>query len=335
VADVRWFGLNDYEHLIVPDLRSLGLEIATEGEEPAKVAVVMNHDLAPLVWRYVQRHRTPYISYVWDLPPFRLGDGRSDYVISVDGRLVTLPRLGSRYITRRGYYSRLHFVARHAAAVWTPSIASAGDVERRFEVGATAVQYCYNSRLFPDPDTLSKSGTGGQKRHAPKGSSELSLLTISRLTPPKNHEAVVRAAARLGRGTRVEVIGRGPSQASIEHLARTLGVSCRFWSGLSGEQVVAAYRNASVTVCPSRFEGLGLTGIESSLCGTPVAASDIAAHREFLGSAAQFFSLDDDDGLARAIEQARAAGPPPTAHFASLTIPAAARRFFDRLQGHL
>jgi glycosyltransferase involved in cell wall biosynthesis len=323
VADVRWFAFNDYERLIVPDLRSLGLAIATEGDEPAKVAVVMNHDLAPVMWRYARRHRVPYISYVWDLPPFRLGQGRSDYVVPIDGSLLTLPRLGARYTTRRGYYSRLHFVARHAAAVWSPSIASAGDVRRRFGVDANAVQYCYNSRLFQKMEP------------APERSGSLSLLTISRLTPPKNHEAVIRAAARLGPGVSVEVIGRGPSQPNIEQLARSLGVSCRIRTGLSGEEVVEAYRTASVTVCPSRFEGLGLTGIESALCGTPVAASDIAAHREFLGPAAHFFTLDDDESLVRAIEAARAAGPPPTSHFASLTIPAAARRFFDHLQTHL
>jgi glycosyltransferase involved in cell wall biosynthesis len=88
-------------------------------------------------------------------------------------------------------------------------------------------------------------------------------------------------------------------------------------------------------VCPSRFEGLGLTGIESAVCGTPVAASDIPAHREFLASAAHFFTLDDDDSLVAAIERARTSAPPPAADFQSLTIEAAAQRFFDQLQCHL
>jgi glycosyltransferase involved in cell wall biosynthesis len=335
VTDVRWFAVNDYEQLILPDLRSLGLEIATEGDEPAKIAVVMNHDLAPVVWCYARRHRVPYISYVWDLPPFRLGSGSSDHVIPLGSSLVTLPRLGSRYITRRGYYSRLDFVARHAASVWTPSVASAADVRRRFDVEANAVQYCYNSRLFRESEPVREQSSNRGRAQTGDGCAIKSLLTISRLTPPKNHEAVVRAAARLGNNVSVEVIGRGPSQANIEQLARSLGVPCRIRTGLSGDEVVQAYRAASVTVCPSRFEGLGLTGIESALCGTPVAASDIAAHQEFLGDAAHFFTLDDDESLVRAIEAANAAGPPPTAHFASLTIPAAARRFFDHLQERL
>jgi glycosyltransferase involved in cell wall biosynthesis len=150
--------------------------------------------------------------------------------------------------------------------------------------------------------------------------------------PPKNHEAVVRAAARLG--ARVELIGRGPSQAAIQALAERLGVPLRVRTGLPGPAVVASYQQASVVVCPSRFEGLGLTGIEAAVCGAPVVASDIAPHREFLGDTPHYFTLDDDDSLVTAIEAARLADP-PTAHFATLTIAAAARRFYDELSALL
>ncbi len=326
-VDVRWFAQNDYERLVIPDLERLGLTIATEGDDSAQLALVMNHDLAPAAWRYAGRRRTPYISYVWDLPPFRLGSGRSDHVISMNRHLLALPRLGRRYTTRRGYYSRLEFVAHRAAAVWTPSVTTAVDVQRRFSITAIPILYCYNSRLF--------RSDGGVDHRSPAGrrGGPLTLLTISRLTPPKNQEAVIRVAARLD--ARVEIIGRGPMQPRLEQLAQSLGVTCRIRSGLTGEEIVAAYRHASVVVCPSRFEGLGLTGIESAICGTPIAASDIPTHREFLGAAAHFFTLDDDDDLARAIEEARVAGPPPTTHFESLTIPSAARRFFDGLSQYL
>jgi glycosyltransferase involved in cell wall biosynthesis len=323
VADIRWFGRNDYEHLIVPDLCRFGLDIAVSGDEPAALAVAMNHDLAPAVWRYCHRHRVPFVSYVWDLPPSRIGEGRYDPVVSLGGRLATVPRIGGpRYTTRRGYYSRLRFVASHARAVWTPSAASAVDVSRHFGLAPTVVQYCYNSDLF-GPECARNRPTDDADASA------LRLLSVSRLVAPKNHEAVIRAAARLG--AQVDVIGRGSSHDAIRALAQRLGVPLRVRSGLSGAQVVAAYQHASVVVCPSRFEGLGLTGIEAALCGTPVVASDIEAHREFLGDSPHYFTLDDDDSLVAAIELARTSGPPPTAHFASLTIGTAAGRFFDEL----
>jgi glycosyltransferase involved in cell wall biosynthesis len=330
VADVRWFGLNEYEHLIVPDLQRCGLEIATTGDARAKVALVMNHDLAPSAWRYARRHRIDLISYVWDLPPFRLGEGGPDHIVPILGHLVTLPRLGPRYATRRGYYSRLRFVARRAAAVWTPSVASAAAVARRFDVATEPVPYCYDSRLFT-PDT--HSANAGPGPTPPSDPDRLTLLSVSRLTPPKNHAAVVRAAATLG--AHVEFVGTGPEKTALEALAGHLGVPCSFRSRLSGQELRATYRRATVVVCPSRFEGLGLTGIEAAICGTPVVASDIPAHREFLGPAAHFFTLDDDATLVDAIGRARAAGAPPTAHLARLTIDAAARRFFDRLRSRL
>ncbi len=304
----------------------MGLDIATTGIEPAAVALSMNHDLAGAAWRYARRTRVPLLTYVWDLPPFRLGEGRADYVLSVRGHLLRLPRLRGRYTTRRGYYSRLRYAARHAEAVWTPSSASAADVARRFGVAAVPVPYCFNSDLFT-PSLRVERDALRRPDHPTV------LLSVSRLTAPKNHEAVLRAAARLR--ACVELIGRGPVQPQLEALAQRLGVACQIRSGLATADLIATYRRASVVVCPSRFEGLGLTGIEAAMCGVPVVASDIPAHREFLGPAAHFFTLDDDDSLATALEHALSSGPPPVAHFASLTIEAAAQRFFDRLQHHL
>jgi len=304
----------------------MGLDIATGGTEPAAVVLCMNHDLAGAAWRHARRARVPLLTYVWDLPPFRLGEGEADYVVSVRGHLLRLPRLRGRYTTRRGYYSRLRYAARHAQGVWTPSATSAADVARRFGVAAVPVPYCFNSDLFT-PSLRMERDAG-----APHGG-PIVLLSVSRLTTPKNHQAVLRAAARMGAS--VELVGRGPAQPELEALAQQLGVACRIRSGLSSSELVATYHRASVVVCPSRFEGLGLTGIEGAMCGVPVAASDIPAHREFLGPAAHFFTLDDDDSLETAIARGLASGSPPVAHFTALTIEAAAQRFFDRLQPYL
>src|SRR5439155_214835 len=130
------------------------------------------------------------------------------------------------------------------------------------------------------------------------------------LTPHKNQAAVIRAAARLESKTTVRIIGRGPERASLERLAATLGVACSIESDLTETDMVTAYRTAEVVVCPSTFEGFGLTPMEAIATATPVVASDIPPHREFLGASPHFFTLGDDDGLAAAIAAARS-GPPP------------------------
>jgi hypothetical protein len=44
--DIRWFAPNDYTKLIVSDLRSRGLTVATDGGRPASLVVTMSGSLA-------------------------------------------------------------------------------------------------------------------------------------------------------------------------------------------------------------------------------------------------------------------------------------------------
>lgn len=72
------------------------------------------------------------------------------------------------------------------------------------------------------------------------------------------------------------------------------------------------YRNASCVVAHSHLESYGLTGIEALSVGTPVAASDIPAHREFCGTAAHYYDPSDAGALTAAVRQAIQAGAPAT-----------------------
>src|SRR2546422_1155735 len=161
------------------------------------------------------------------------------------------------------------------------------------------------------------------------------LLTVSHLTPHKNHAAVIRAAARLEPKTTVRIIGRGPERAFLERLAATLGVACSIESDLTETDMVTAYRTAEVVVCPSTFEGFGLTPMEAIATATPVVASDIPPHREFLGASPHFFTLDDNDGLVAAIGAARAGPPPAPDVLSGVTIDSAAERVSAGLMPYL
>jgi glycosyltransferase involved in cell wall biosynthesis len=161
------------------------------------------------------------------------------------------------------------------------------------------------------------------------------LLSVSHLTPHKNHAAVIRAAARLEPKTPVRIIGKGPERASLERLAATLGVRCTFESELTEIEMVTAYQTAEVVVCPSTFEGFGLTPMEAIATATPLVVSDIPPHREFLGTSPQFFTLDDDESLVVAIGAARAGPPPARATLSDVTIDAAVERFWVGLMPYL
>lgn len=311
--DVRWFAPNPFAELVVPRLQQLGLRIATAGDEPARLAVAMSGTTAERAWRYARKHRCPYVLYIWDLPPWRLGTGHADVVWWGFGRFFRLPPLRRRYRQSRGYFSRLRFMAARARAVWAPSRASVASVTERFGVPCAHVPYCYDSNRFLPP---ARAADGPPH-----------IVTVSRLEPSKNQQAVLRAAARLSPALPVRLIGWGSQEPALRRLAAELAVDCSFASGLSDAAVVTAYRQASVAVCPSRFEGFGLSPIEAAACGTRVVASDIPPHREFVGRAARFFSLDDEADLVTAIRDALAGAPPDPAAVQALTIPAAADRF--------
>ena len=319
IDDIRWFAPNTFCTLVVPRLRERGLAIALDGDRPARVAVAMDAQVATAAYAYAARTRCPLIHYVWDLPPWRLGRGRHDWVWHVRGRFLRVPRPGRRYPERPGYYSRLRFVALRAREVWVPSEQTAASVRERWGVECRRVPFCFDSdRFTPAPATRVRG-----------------LLTISRLTPQKNHAAVIRAAARFEPKLAVRFIGSGPEQRALEQLALELGVSCTIESGLSDAAVVTAYRGAEVVICPSSFEGFGLTPLEAIACGRPVVVSDIPPHREFLGTAPRFFALGDDDGLVAAIAAARSGSAPASEVLRPLRIEAAVERFSAGLAPYL
>ncbi len=313
MIDVRWFAPNRFAALVVPRLAQLGFTIATDGDAPARLALAMSGSVAERAFRYASTRRCPCVLYLWDLPPWSLGDGGADHVWWTLGRFVRLPRVGRRYLERRGYYSRLRFMARRARAVWVPSTFTRHYVAARFGVTPRQVPYCYDSdRFVPLPREASQP---------------LQLVSVSRLQPYKNQQAVISAAARLGSGASVRLIGEGPEERELRGLAERLGVPCSIEGGLSETEVVQAYRQASVVVCPSRFEGFGLSPVEAIACGTPVVASDIPAHREFVNGAARFFALDDEADLTAAVSAALAGSRPDPAAVRALMIDAAAGRF--------
>ncbi|HYL54622.1 MAG TPA: glycosyltransferase, partial [Gemmatimonadales bacterium] len=172
---------------------------------------------------------------------------------------------------------------------------------------------------------------------APAAGPRAGLLSVSRLTPQKNHAAVIRVAARFRPALAVRIVGSGPERDGLTRLARELGVPCTIDSGLAEAEIVTAYRSAEVLVCPSRFEGFGLTPLEGVACGVPTVASDIPPHREFLGTAVHFFTLDDEESLVAAVTAARSGSPSRHAGdvLAGLTIDAAAERFASGLAPYL
>ena len=319
--DIRWFAPNRYTTLVVSELRASGLAIATEGVDPASLVVSMSGTTALQAWRFAQRHGCPMVLYLWDLPPKATSAGTFDPVFSIGRHLLRIPRLTGGFGRRRGHYSRLRFIASRSREVWVPSQTSRDLVRGRFGIDARRLPYCYDSGRFQQQPVA---------KDVPP-----TLLTVGRLQPHKDHSATLRVANLLGMEVQVRLIGRGPELQRLQELARSLSVRCRIDTDLDDAGVADAYRRARVVVCPSRFEGFGLTPIEAVASGTPVAASDIPPHREFVGAAARLFPLDDYGAMAETVAQSLEDDPPNAEAISDLTVAAAAGRFLTCFQSLL
>lgn len=132
----------------------------------------------------------------------------------------------------------------------------------------------------------------------------------------KNHGVVIEAARELkSRGSMrcILVTGHGvdprhPAYGTeLEERVAETGVAShyRIMGVVEHELVQAMMICANALLNPSRFEGWSTTVEEAKACGTPLILSDLRVHREQAPDA-RFFTADDVQGLANAIE-----GAPP------------------------
>ncbi len=72
---------------------------------------------------------------------------------------------------------------------------------------------------------------------------------------------------------------------------------------VTDDETVYLYRNARMSLFPSRYEGSGIPALEAMAHGLPVIVSDIPVMREVTGGAALTIPLDKPASLAEAMSQ--------------------------------
>lgn len=100
--------------------------------------------------------------------------------------------------------------------------------------------------------------------------------TVTRLFAVKGIDVLIEAFAKAlpqVPAARLLIVGDGPLRSDLEALARSLGVAGRVVFAGFTDDVQTHYRLFTVTVVPSREEGLGMVAVESLMAGTPVIAS--------------------------------------------------------------
>jgi glycosyltransferase involved in cell wall biosynthesis len=185
----------------------------------------------------------------------------------------------------------------------------------RFPAERTTVlpHFVDRARFYPGPprrDLRDALGTGAAHL----------MLFVGRVAPNKGVPALIELAGLL-RDVKpaVHLVVAGDDsdvyQAEAEFCRRRafeLGIYERvhFLGHVSDEELVDAYRSATVLVMPSRHEGFCIPALEAFACGVPVLAARAGALNETVGDAGLTFAVDDVKGMERLVRRVLEAKEP-------------------------
>jgi glycosyltransferase involved in cell wall biosynthesis len=134
-------------------------------------------------------------------------------------------------------------------------------------------------------------------------------LFAGKLVPSKRPLNVIRAAARLGSGVTVLIVGAGPLELAMRTEAERLNVDVRFTGFLNQTEIGRAYAVADVLSLPSdAAETWGLVVNEALATGLPCVVSDevgCAIDLIHEGETGYLHPLDDVDAQADRFEKVR------------------------------
>lgn len=138
-------------------------------------------------------------------------------------------------------------------------------------------------------------------------SSEPFVLAVGKISPRKNINVIIEAIARIKNSithSLVVVGGNGWEYKSVKEFVKKEGLEDRvhFLGYVTDEELHFLYKQASVFVYPSLFEGFGLTILEAMASGCPVITSNISCLPEIAGDAAQLINPNSVQEVSEAIE---------------------------------
>ena len=107
-------------------------------------------------------------------------------------------------------------------------------------------------------------------------------MTVGSRNPNKNLQFVENLSRKFSEQTFVLVTNYNTNIFASNKLKN--GNNLIYATDISDEKLIALYSKADAVLCPSSYEGFGITLIESLALETNVIASDIPAHVEVGGS---------------------------------------------------
>jgi glycosyltransferase involved in cell wall biosynthesis len=131
------------------------------------------------------------------------------------------------------------------------------------------------------------------------------FVHVGSLTHVKDQAMLLHAFAAVRQAephARLDIVGGGPLQATLQHLACALGVAdaVRLVSEVDHAALPSVYQSGSAFVLSSRHEAQGMVAVEAAACGLPIAGTCVGVIPE-LAAPDAVVPVGDAAALARSM----------------------------------
>lgn len=132
------------------------------------------------------------------------------------------------------------------------------------------------------------------------------ILTVSTISPRKNIDTLINAFNLIKNRTDANLVivgSNGWLYESIYKLVDKLDLNDRviFTGKVNDDELKILYKNSSLFVYPSLYEGFGLPPLEAMSYGVNILVSDVKCLREVLGDSVKYFSPRDHVKLSNSL----------------------------------
>ena len=128
------------------------------------------------------------------------------------------------------------------------------------------------------------------------------ILTVSTISPRKNIDGLIKAFNLLKEQIPHNLIIAGKNGWNYEYVFRLvdeLKLNDRVWftGAVTDDELKLLYKNASLFVYPSYYEGFGLPPLEAMACGCPTLVSNVTSLPEVVGNEEMTFNPYDERNI--------------------------------------
>lgn len=207
------------------------------------------------------------------------------------------------FIVNPAWYSKAYYLyyklmtpilARNAKSIVTVSYYSKKEISRIYPILKDKIHVIYNALS----DKFKVNYIGEKSTPIDKY-----ILSVSSMDPRKNFPRLVEAFMKLENiPYKLYIIGGKPKNFGEMIFSNYSEDRVKFLGYVSDDELVDYYKDASLFVYPSLFEGFGIPPLEAMSQGTPILLSDIEVLREVCGDVAFYCDPYDVDDIAKKID---------------------------------